>query len=379
MSDLGSPQSSRGGRKQLAATPPSSLHWEELFDELSAAVASRLTPAFERIQALAATGRISRQELRALREEIDAARHAGVIGQQLVRIASGQARQAHERVNLANVVSGTLGRRGQEADQRGLHISRILAPVEVTVDPALLASLIDTMLDWVFSRAHSAIELRTEAGQPSARVDLTCAFAERSAAARGRDGDGIGSTNDSLAWRLLEQTATAIGARLQRSREPTQTLLTLEFPRSGSPYAHDPNAHALDAGKLAPPPGKTLAGHHVLVLAARNDLRSQVRESIRAMGLMVDFVDSVEEASAFCAEGLPHAIVFDAALQGEHLERLRDQIRTEAPGFSFIEIVERNDRFEISSLSGGGAASVGRAALATALPSALTLELCKGA
>lgn len=378
MSDLGSPPSSRGGGEPLAAAPSTRLHWEELFDELSASVAGRLTPALERIQALAATGRISRQDLRALREEVEGARQASVIGQQLVRIASGQARQARERVNLANVVGGTLARRGHEADQRGLHVSRILAPVEVTVDPALLTSLVDTMLDWAFSRAHSAIELRTEAKLISGQADLTCTFAERSAARR-HDGGAVGPMNDSLVWHLLEQTATVMGARLQRSRTPTQTVLTIEFPRAGGPEAHGPRPHAPREAKSVPGVGKALAGHHVLVLAARNDLRSQIREAIRAMGLIVDFVESVDEASAFCAEGLPHAIVFDATLQGEQFDRLRDQIRTEAPDLSFIEIVERDDRFEVLSRSGGVAARVGRVALATALPSALTLELCKSA
>jgi CheY-like chemotaxis protein len=373
MSHSESPLSSRGSGEPLAAAPPESPHWEELFDELSRNVASRLAPALERIQALAATGRISRQDLRALREAVEGARHAGEIGQQLMRVASDRARASRQSLSLANVVGEILSRRGQEADRRGLHIGRILAPVQVSSDPALLTRLIDTMLDWVFGRAHSEIELRTEARLPSPQAALTCSFAERSAAARGRDGGGVGLTNDSLVWRLLEQTATAAGARLQCSRAPTQTLLTLEFLPSGRPSPTNPNAHSRDEGNAGPRSGKTLAGHHVLVLAARSDLRSQIRESIRPLGLMVDFVDSVGEASAFCAEGLPHAIVFDAALHGEQLEQLRNQIRTEAPDFSFIEIVERDDRFEVSSVSVSG----GPVGLAKALPSALKLELCK--
>ena len=37
---------------------------------------------------------------------------------------------------------------------------------------------------------------------------------------------------------------------------------------------------------------------------------------------MLDFVTSVSEARAFCAHGLPDAIVYEAALAGEHFRRL---------------------------------------------------------
>lgn len=381
MSELGSPKLSATSQQDPAITQPSSPRWQELFAQLSADVAGPLTHALERVQSLAASGRISRHELRALREDVDTARQAVVIGQQIVRLASGQARQVRERVDMSNALSGMLSRRGREADTRGLHISRILAPVEVSVDPALLSSLIDTMLDWVFRRAHSAIELRIDMKTRPIRAELTCTFAERSSngATRDRGAGEAASTNESLAWRLLEQTAATMGVALQRCRSPLQTTLTLEFPPSTSHDTRSPDVPVLDKGTSPPRSGNRLAGHQVLVLAARDELRSMIGDSIHDLGLIIDYVESVDDAAAFCAEGLPHAIVFDAAQQGERLEKLRTQICAEAPELVFIEIIEDGPPLELSSASGSGTARIARDALTTALPSALVLELGKSA
>jgi hypothetical protein len=379
MSELGSPKLSASSQHDPVTTQSSPPRWQELFAQLSADVAGPLTHALERVQSLAASGRISRHELRALREDVETARQAVVIGQQMVHLASGQARQVRERVDMSNALSGMLSRRGREADSRGLHISRILTPVEVSVDPALLSSLIETMLDWVFRRAHSAIELRIDMKTHPIRAELTCTFAERTGngAARERDAREAASTNESLLWRLLEQTAATMGVALQRCRSPSQTTLTLEFPPSTGHDASGLNVPLLDKGTPPPRSGNRLAGHQVLVLAARDELRSQIGESIDDLGLMIDYVESVDDAAAFCAEGLPHAIVFEATQQGERLEKLRTQICAEAPELVFIEIIEGPLPLELSSFAGSGTARIARDALTTALPSALVLKLGK--
>jgi hypothetical protein len=102
-----------------------------------------------------------------------------------------------------------------------------------------------------------------------------------------------------------------------------------------------------------------------------------VRNAIANMGLVVDFVGSVEEAVDFCRDGLPHAIIFEAALRGERLDQLAEDLRAELPGFSFLEIVEEGNAFEISGFNGMSHARVGRDGLAHSLPSALVFELSK--
>jgi hypothetical protein len=115
----------------------------------------------------------------------------------------------------------------------------------------------------------------------------------------------------------------------------------------------------------------------VLVVAGRRDVRLQVREAIKAMGLVLDFVGSVREAIEFCREGLPHAIVFEGGLRSPHFEQLVSDVRQEVPEFVFIELIDGGRTFDISTISATGMARVGVEGIANALPSALVYELSR--
>jgi CheY-like chemotaxis protein len=122
---------------------------------------------------------------------------------------------------------------------------------------------------------------------------------------------------------------------------------------------------------------KPLAGNHVLVVSSRREMRALIRDALKNMGLVIDFVNSVDEASDFCRDGLPHAIVIEAIQNGERFSKFRDEIVAEVPDFAFIEIIEEGNTFEMSGFSGSRMARVGRDVIANSLPSALMFELSK--
>jgi len=124
---------------------------------------------------------------------------------------------------------------------------------------------------------------------------------------------------------------------------------------------------------------KPLAGSHVLVVAGGREVRAIVKESIRHMGLLVDFVNSVEEAEEFCRDSLPHAIIFESVLVNERFQKLRASITAEVPGFVFIEITPEGSNFELSTQGDRQRARVGKDALMSSLPSALLFELSRSA
>jgi len=138
------------------------------------------------------------------------------------------------------------------------------------------------------------------------------------------------------------------------------------------------SAIELDDDLSLVPNSKPLAGSHVLVVSGRREVRALVRDAIRPMGLMVDFTTSVEEAREFCRGGLPHAIVYEAALGGERFDLLRRELTAEVPQLCFITIVEDGHDYESSLRDGLQTTRVGRNALMTALPSALIFELSRG-
>ena len=376
-------------RPAAGQRPPSTLpgddsfaepeRWHALVSQIGAEIAAPLTAALERINTLISTGRIDRQSLRALRDEVEAARQVGMAGQQLTRFACGRLRQSHERLQLADVLGGVLAHRARETQARGISLKPTLKAVEVIVDASLLFSLLNSTLDWALANAQSQIDFTIDVKTWPANARLACRFAHR---AFDDLGDGAAAEAphglDSLTWRLLEQTAWTMGLHVERKDESHVTTLTLEFPRTANTAVEGVSAIEIDDGFAPSSNSQPLAGSHVLVIASRREMRVQIRDALRNMSLIVDFVNSVDEAAAFCSEGLPHAIVIESIQNGERFAHLRAEISAEVPDFVFIEIIEEGAAFEMSGFGGGAMARVGREVLSSSLPSALVFELSKG-
>ncbi len=353
--------------------------WHRLVSEIGAATASQLTAALERINTLVTSGRIDRSSLRALRDEVDGARQAGMIGQQIARFASGRLRQSHERLQLADTLQGVLAHRQRETHARGIVLTPALKPVEVIVDASLLFSLLNTVLDWSLAHAQSNIEFQVDIKSWPQNAVLTCRFAHRPAdRTNERDPPPEPAALESLTWRLLEQTAWTMGLPLDRRDDALHTTLSIEFPRTATDEIEGLATMEIDEGFAPSTNSKPLAGSHVLVVSARRDLRGQIRDALRNMGLVIDFVGSVDEAAEFCRDSLPHAMIIESIQRGEKFARLREEIADEVPDFVFIEIIEEGNAFEMSGFSGTNVARVGRDVIESSLPSALMFELSKG-
>lgn len=355
--------------------------WHALVSDMGAEIAAPLTAAMERINALTSTGRIDRNGLRSLRAEVETARQVGMIGQQLIRFASGRLRQSHERLQLAQVLEGVIAHRSRETVARGVVLNPLLNPAEVIVDASLLHSLLNSTIDWALANAQSQIEFKIDVKKWPVHAYLTCRFAHRSMDDPTEDSDAeLPSGMDSLTWKLLEQIGATMELVVDRKDEAHMTTLTLEFPRTVNETVHSSSILDINDGFAPSSNSQPLAGSHVLVVASRREIRRQIREALRNMSLIIDFVNSVDEAADFCREGLPHAVVIEGIQVGERFAKFRDEILNEVPDFAFIEIIEEGATFEMSSFGGGsGTARVGRDVLAKSLPSALLFELSRGA
>lgn len=347
--------------------------WRGLLGQIGREVAEPLSSAVERVVQMTTSGRIDRDGLRALRVEIDRARRAGMVGQQLARFGSKRLRQSHERLDLAQTLQSVLTHRAREVSARGVEVRQTTRPIEVLIDPPLLVSLINAVLDWAVESARSSIDFRVDLKSWPAHGRIVCSFGHESPGAPPAAGEAF----ESLNWHLVVQIAAAMDLVLLHDTDTARVALTVEFPRTVNDALEGMSAVELDHGDASSLNSKPLAGSQVLVIAARREVRLQVRQAIANMGLIIDFVGSVDEAVDFCHEGLPHAIVFEAMLRGEALEQLTDEIRAELPGFSFIEIAEEGDAFEVSGFNGMQHARVGRDNLQQSLPSALVFELSR--
>ena len=149
-------------------------------------------------------------------------------------------------------------------------------------------------------------------------------------------------------------------------------------PSTPSALPLPPNDTARDSEYLPSSNSKPLAGSHVLIVAQRRELRTQIQAAIQHMGLIVDLVGSMAEAVQFCEDGLPHGIVFEAGLRDADFERLRAEIVAEVPDFSFVEVLDEPHLTQLSTATADGMARISRHHVPDALPSVLLFELSKG-
>ena len=227
MTDMDQQQPPRG--------EPESDHWRELVARLGADIAIPLTAAIERVHALATTGRIDRHNLRVLRDELEAARQVGIIGQQLARFGSGRLRQSHERMHLTQTLKGVVAHRAREIRARGIEVTQCLRHIEVIADASLLFGLLTGMIDWALANAHASIELRIDLKSSPSQARLTCRFAHRreDSAANDARAASLSSGLDSLTWHLVQQTAWTMGLTIERIDEGGHTTLMLRLPSHG--------------------------------------------------------------------------------------------------------------------------------------------------
>jgi hypothetical protein len=168
-----------------------------------------------------------------------------------------------------------------------------------------------------------------------------------------------------------------------REDEAGITVLTLEFPHTvgdepGLSGADREPEYESEPEHQPSSNSKPLAGSHVLIITPRRELRAQIQAAVQHMGLIVDVVGTMGEATQFCLEGLPHGIVFEAAQRGPEFEQLHAEVMREVPEFSFVEVLDVEHLTQLSTATADGLARISRHHLTDALPSVLLFELSKG-
>lgn len=380
MSAAGKPSADPGAAPASApaASPLEGVDGHALLGQLGSEVAAALSAALERVNQLATTGKIGRRGLRELREYIERARRVGIMGQQVNRLAAGRVRQQIERVDLTGALREALLQHRRQVESLGFEVHQALSPAQVLADATLSFTLLEALIEWAFEHARSAIEFRIELTGWPAFACLRCQFnfitdeqAEQSLA-------GLGATPlHSMSWRLLEQAARVMELPITLEADGLQARLTLEFPRTVTNPAEEREPRDTLDSERQGLNSKPLAGSHVLVLAARRETRSLVRDAIRHMGLMVDYVTTVDEARQFCDGGMPHAILHESALSGVRFEQLRSELLRDMPALVFVELSEDGQGLSTRKVGERSFSCLPRTAIIESLPAALMFELSR--
>ncbi|MCG3188850.1 MAG: hypothetical protein LKCHEGNO_01040 [Burkholderiaceae bacterium] len=358
------------------AAPLGDAAWQ-VTNQVGAEVARALTPALDSVRQMQLSGRIDRVGLHALISQIEQARHASTLGQQIARLAQGGIAQQPEALSLSQALRDGLAQRQDELNARGLALQLTLKPADVVVDATLLSALLDTMLDWSLRHACTPIDVALDVKAWPAHARIACRFGHTPSDQAPAPADRYREARlDCLSWRLLGQLARSMALSFDRCDTAVDTALTLEFPHTVNGSLE--GASAIEWGAPAGTSAQPLAGTHALVIALRREVLNQIRHALLPLGVVVHCVGSVDAAREFCQRALPRAIVYESTVYDSAFDALRSDIKLQCPDLAWVEIIEQGEAFEISSFGGMSMARVGSDAIAHSLPSALMFELARG-
>jgi hypothetical protein len=342
-----------------------------LFGQFGSDLTQPMTLAYDIVNAFANTRQMTHGHMRQLRGAIENALQIARQSQQLARLAKGRLRQAHEHMRLDELLQDALVERADHLESRGVAVVRNIKPVEVVVDPSLLATLIDTALGWAASDGqrlvvslgiknwpeHGILALRTSG--------LSKAGAEALAA-------------DSLTWQLMAHTALTMGVTLEREVTGTDATLLMEFARTVKQFDGLTAVEMDVSGDSTLHNGtKPMAGMRILLISNDSFVKSEVENAGHLLNVQVDSVPNIEKAQSHLRMGLPHLIVIDERLRDDRFEAMQAEIRGIEPNFGFLEIADQFNTFEVSSWMSDSMTRVSRDVLRAQLPSVLMLELAR--
>lgn len=343
-------------------------HWPTLISGLADQITEGVSALQHQIDLLLTRGRISKLEHRALSIPAERIKMSGVSAQQINRFYSGRIRQSHEKVDMSQLVEGVLQERKQELGILGIALRRKLKPVEVLIDPTVAHTLVNAVLDWGLPFG-SRVDVR---------MDLN-AWPQHARFLMRVSNDGVPPSSavsaDSLSWMLIRQIALAAGGiEVERELDDEGVSVTAMFTRTVQ--AVD-GISAVDLSDEHSSMFKSLSGTYVLTISPSLQIRADVRDALREIGIVSDSVVDFNQAREAIKSRMPNLIIVDSEIKDEAFESFRRDLLREVFEFPFVEISPDDSSFDMSGFGEFSMAKVGRGNIREALGTAVMFELAK--
>ncbi|WP_332742620.1 hypothetical protein [Hydrogenophaga sp.] len=343
-------------------------HWPALVARLADQVTEGVSALQNSIDLLLSKERITRLEHRALSIPTERLKVAGISAQQINRFYGGRIRQSHEKVDMAQLVEGVLQERKNELSVLGIELRRKLKSVEVLVDPTVAYTFVNAVLDWGLPFG-SRIDVRMDlnAWPRHARLQVRVS------------NDGLPPSSstmlDSLSWVLIRQIAQTAGG-IEITRETTDDGVNFTAMFTRTVQAVD-GISAVELSDDHSSMFKSLSGIYVLTISPALQIRADVRDALREIGVLSDSVVDFEQARDAIRSRMPNLIVVDAGIKGDVFDLFRRELLREVFEFPFIEISPDDSSFDMSGFDHLSMAKVGRGNIREALGTAVMFELAK--
>src|SRR5690606_15816384 len=211
-----------------------------------------------------------------------------IVMQQLQRFHSGRIRQSHEKIDMARMAEDVLQERRKEFTLMGVEMRRKLKPVDVLIDPTVAHAFLTALLDWALPLGRR-IDVRVDVNNwpPHGRLQVRI---------HGDDAPPSSSAGslDNLDWALARQiAATAGGITLQRDVSGEGITATALFERTVQ--AVD-GISAIDISDEQSSMFKSLQSVYALVISPALQVRADVRDALREIGVSADSVVDLQQA-----------------------------------------------------------------------------------
>lgn len=343
-------------------------HWPTLLAGLADQVTEGASALQNTIDLLLSKGRITKLEHRALSIPADRIKLSGVSAQRINRFYGGRIRQSHEKVGMADLVEGVLQERKEDFTTLGVELRRKLKPVEVLVDPTVAHTFVNAALDWGLPFGNRIdVRMDLNAWPRHARLQLRVS------------NDGVPpsshATADSLSWMLVRQIALAAGG-IEIDRQLTDEGVNFTALFSRTVQAVD-GISAVDLSDDHSSLFKSLSGVYVLTISPTLQIRADVRDALREIGIISDSVVDFQQARDAVMSRMPNLIVVDAEIKDRGFDLFRRELLREVFEFPFVEISPDDSSFDMSGFGEFSMAKVGRGNVREALGTAVMFELAK--
>lgn len=292
-----------------------------------------------------------------------------IVMQQLQRFHSGRIRQSHEKIDLSRMAEDVLQERRKEFTLMGVEMRRKLKPVDVLIDPTVAHAFLTALLDWALPLGRR-IDVRVDVNNwpPHGRLQVRIHGDEAPPSS-------TAASLDNLDWALARQiAATAGGINLQRDVNGDGITATALFERTVQ--AVD-GISAVDISDEQSSMFKSLQSVYALVISPALQVRADVRDALREIGVSADSVVDLQQAREAIAHRPPGIIVFDADLKGPEFEQFRREVLRDLLDMPFVEISPDDSSFAMSGFGEMSMARVGRGNIREALGTAVMFELAK--
>lgn len=360
-----------GAAGSLRGNEPWSL--TEHAPALLASAAEQIGDALQTLQGgfdqLQAQGKLAGQAQWTLGVPLARIKRLTVVMQQLQRFHTGRIRQSHEKIDLSHLAEEYLQERRKEFALMGVEMRRKLKPVDVLIDPTVAHAFLSALVDWALPLGRR-IDVRVDVNHwpPHARLQVRVH-------ADGVPPSSSSGSLDNLDWALVRQIASSAGGiDIEREITPDGITCTALFQRTAQ------SVDGISAIELSDDQSsmfKSLQSVYALVISPVLQIRADVRDALREIGVSADSVVDLAQAAEAVAHRPPSIIVIDATLKGVHFDEFRREVMRHTMDMPFVEISPDDSAFDMSGFGEAAMARVGRGNIREALGTAVMFELAK--